>query len=66
MLAVCEDSDHKRAPFEFHSGIFVAVLFTHGLVCSLGTKVIARLQRVWILLNVWYGIYSPQFLQYWL
>jgi len=33
-------------------GVFVAILFTHGLVCSLGTKVIARLQRIWILLNV--------------
>lgn len=38
--------------FEPNSGVFVAVLLTHAVVCSLGTKVIARLQVVWIVLNV--------------
>ncbi|KAF8130354.1 amino acid/polyamine transporter I [Boletus edulis] len=32
-------------------GIFVAVIVSHGIVCSLGTDILARLQNLYILLN---------------
>jgi hypothetical protein len=33
-------------------GIFVGIVLTHALVCSLGTSVLARLQTVYVGLNV--------------
>ncbi|KAG8218026.1 amino acid/polyamine transporter I [Butyriboletus roseoflavus] len=33
-------------------GIYVAVLFSHGIVCSLGTAILARLQNLYIILNL--------------
>jgi len=33
-------------------GVFAAIVISHGLFCSMGTKVIARLQRFWALLNI--------------
>ncbi len=36
------------------SGVFVAILFVHAIICSLATKVLARLQNIYIVLNVLY------------
>jgi len=33
-------------------GIYVAVIFSHGIICSLGTAVLARLQNLYIILNL--------------
>ncbi|KAJ6526559.1 amino acid/polyamine transporter I [Mycena vulgaris] len=33
-------------------GVYAAILFTHTLVCCLGTTVLARLQTVYVVLNV--------------
>lgn len=33
-------------------GIYLAILFTHALVCSLATEVLARLQSVYVILNL--------------
>ncbi|KAJ7141883.1 APC amino acid permease [Mycena crocata] len=33
-------------------GVYTAILFTHALVCCLGTTVLARLQTVYVILNV--------------
>ena len=38
------------------SGIFIAVLLSHGLVCCLATAVIARLQKLYIAINIWYAL----------
>jgi len=35
------------------SGIFVAVLLSHALVCCLATAVIARVQKLYIAINIW-------------
>ncbi|KAF8553642.1 hypothetical protein OG21DRAFT_1497597, partial [Imleria badia] len=32
-------------------GIYVAVIFSHGIICSLGTDILARLQNLYIVLN---------------
>ncbi|KAF8438637.1 amino acid/polyamine transporter I [Boletus edulis BED1] len=32
-------------------GIYVAVVFSHGIICSLGTDILARLQNLYIILN---------------
>ncbi|KAG9311034.1 amino acid/polyamine transporter I [Chiua virens] len=32
-------------------GIYVAILFSHGVVCSLGTAILARLQNLYVVLN---------------
>ncbi|KAF8553643.1 amino acid transporter [Imleria badia] len=32
-------------------GIYVAVIFSHGAICSLGTAILARLQNFYIILN---------------
>lgn len=34
------------------SGIYLAMLFCHAIIGSLGTKILARLQNVYIFLNV--------------
>lgn len=34
------------------SGIYVAVVLTHGVICCFGTKVLARLQSLYVVLNV--------------
>ena len=34
------------------SAIFVALVITHGAVCCFGTKVLARLQNLYVALNV--------------
>ncbi|CAE6457090.1 unnamed protein product [Rhizoctonia solani] len=33
-------------------GIYLAILFTHAVVCSLATEVLARLQSVYVILNL--------------
>jgi len=33
-------------------GVYVAIILLHGLVCTFGTKILARLQTLWVLLNV--------------
>ncbi|KAJ6619034.1 APC amino acid permease [Mycena sp. CBHHK59/15] len=33
-------------------GVYAAILFTHTLICCLGTAVLARLQTVYVILNV--------------
>ncbi|KAJ7145839.1 APC amino acid permease [Mycena epipterygia] len=33
-------------------GVYAAILFTHTLICCLGTTVLARLQTVYVILNV--------------
>ncbi|KAF7373370.1 Gaba permease [Mycena sanguinolenta] len=33
-------------------GVYVAILFSHTLICCLGTAVLARLQTVYVILNV--------------
>ena len=38
--------------FAFKSGVYVAIVVSHGFVCCLGTAVLARLQSVYIVLNV--------------
>lgn len=35
------------------SGIYVALILSHGIICSLGTDILARLQNLYILLNLW-------------
>ena len=40
----------------FASGIFIAVLLSHGMVCCLATNVIARLQKLCITVNIWYAL----------
>lgn len=41
---------HKELNQE--SGVYVALLVTHCIICSLATKVLARLQNIYIALNV--------------
>ena len=34
------------------SGVYVGIVFSHAIICSLGTKVLARLQNVYVTLNI--------------
>ena len=35
-----------------HSFVYAAIVLSHGIVCSLGTALLARLQTLYIILNV--------------
>ncbi|KLO14662.1 amino acid transporter [Schizopora paradoxa] len=53
MAAASIGSDMTFAPTVHQTfGVFVALLISHGVICSLGTRVLARLQNFYILLNV--------------
>lgn len=47
-----------QAPLINRSGIFAALVLSHAVLVSLGTQVLARLQRLYILLNVWYVLHT--------
>lgn len=38
----------------FDSGVYVAILVMHAMICSLATRVLARLQNLYIVLNILY------------
>ena len=37
-----------------NSGTYACIVVTHALVCSLATRVLARLQTIYVVLNVLY------------
>jgi hypothetical protein len=36
----------------YHSGVYVGIVLSHAVVCCLGTKILARLQNVYMALNI--------------
>jgi len=40
-----------------HSGIYAAIVITHVFACCLGTRLLARLQNVYIAFNIMYVIF---------
>lgn len=38
------------------SGVYAAIIISHAVVCCLGTRILARLQTVYIVLNVLYDL----------
>lgn len=53
MAAVTIGSDGDFEPTNAQLfGVYAAIVFTHGIVCCLGTTVLARLQSLYIVLNV--------------
>jgi hypothetical protein len=41
-----------------YSGVYAAIVISHAVVCCLGTRVLARLQSIYIALNVLYVPHS--------
>lgn len=39
------------------SGVYAAVVLSHAVLCCLGTTVLARLQSVYVVLNVLYVLH---------
>ena len=54
-MSLCLVNVHT--PLINRSGIFAALVLSHAVLVSLGTQVLARLQRLYILLNVWYVLH---------
>ncbi|KAF7307671.1 Gaba permease [Mycena kentingensis (nom. inval.)] len=53
MAAVSIGSDGSFAPSSAQTfGVYVAIVSSHAFVCCLGTTVLARLQTIYVLLNV--------------
>ncbi|KAJ7777507.1 amino acid/polyamine transporter I [Mycena maculata] len=48
---ISSEGNFEATPAQLY-GVYAAILFTHTLVCSLGTTVLARLQTVYVILNV--------------
>lgn len=43
-----------------NSGIYIALLLSQAILCSLGAKILARLQIVYLALNIMYKLHFNQ------
>ena len=43
-----------------HSGVYCAVVLSHAVICCLGTGVLARLQTLYVVLNILYVYLNPR------
>jgi hypothetical protein len=48
----CVRLNHALTSYVFGSGVYTGIVMCHGVLCCLGTTILARLQTVYIILNV--------------
>ena len=52
LYVIFANSQQENNKLTFISAVYAAIILTHAIICSLGTHVLARLQNIYIVMNL--------------